>query len=156
MTSSSGPSPAAMNARWSPAVAELTATACFAPTASPKCRSNSATRGPLVIQPDRRHATTASTSASPIDGRESGRTPAGAVRRPRERLGGPIQRRGGRLSRERRRAAARRVLHGHLPRLTGGPGASTSSVASDVRSGAGSTRLRFRAGQGALIPQKDG
>src|SRR6184192_3049186 len=45
ITSSPSPIPAARNARWRPAVADVTATACVAPTASAKARSNSSTRG---------------------------------------------------------------------------------------------------------------
>src|SRR2546428_3771336 len=73
ITSSPSPIPAVRKARWRPAVADVTATACAAPTVFAKACSNSPTRGPLVTQPDRRQATTASISASPIDGRESGR-----------------------------------------------------------------------------------
>src|SRR5439155_26758096 len=79
ITSSPSPIPAARNARWRPAVADVTATACAAPTAWAKARSNSSARGPLVIQPERRQAVTAAISASPMLGRESGKNSARTV-----------------------------------------------------------------------------
>src|SRR5947208_15115426 len=89
ITSSPSPIPAARNARWRPAVADVTATACAAPTAWAKARSNSSTRGPLVIQPERRQAVTAAISASPMLGRESGKNSARTVSpRPPRRASG--------------------------------------------------------------------
>src|SRR2546428_5051469 len=72
-TSSPGPTPAARSARCRPAVAELIATACAAPTVSAKASSKRVTRGPLVNHPDRRQAVTSSISCGPIDGRDNGR-----------------------------------------------------------------------------------
>src|SRR5205809_2578712 len=72
-TSSLGPTPAARRARWRPAVAELVATPCAAPTVSANASSKRATRGPLVNHPERRQAVTSSISCDPIDGRDSGR-----------------------------------------------------------------------------------
>ena len=72
-TSSPGPIPRAERTMWSPAVAEVTATACGAPVASRKIPSSSATLGPLVIQPERSDSATAATSSSPRAGRDNGR-----------------------------------------------------------------------------------
>src|SRR5688572_25148705 len=62
-TSSPGPTPDASSDRCRPAVHELTATACAAPTLSANARSNAATRGPVVSQPDASTSATASASA---------------------------------------------------------------------------------------------
>ena len=68
MTSSPGLIPAARMLRCKAAVQELTATACSASLYAAKRRSNSATRGPVPIQPLRRQDTTSSISSSVIRG----------------------------------------------------------------------------------------
>src|SRR5690606_27066054 len=75
ITSSPGPTPSATSATWRPAVQEVSISEVppGAPTYSPKARSNSLVRGPVVIQSDRRAATTSSISSGPIDGGENGR-----------------------------------------------------------------------------------
>ena len=57
--------PATLSARCSAAVAELTDTACCAPTNAPKRCSNSAVFGPCPHQPERITSATASISSSP-------------------------------------------------------------------------------------------
>lgn len=71
ITSSPGPTPAARRARWRPAVAELRATACLAPTYSQTSCSNRAHFGPVVIQPDRIEWRISAISSSPSEGREN-------------------------------------------------------------------------------------
>ena len=68
ITSSPGPTPTARSARWSAAVPDATASACFAPTYSAKRRSSSAAFGPVVSQPERSVSATAAISSSPIAG----------------------------------------------------------------------------------------
>ena len=68
ITSSPGPTPSATSARWSAAVPDVTASACFASTYSANRRSSSAVRGPVVSQPERSVSATASISSSPIAG----------------------------------------------------------------------------------------
>src|SRR3954465_13216231 len=64
ITSSPGPTPAARYARWSAAVQLETATAWRPPTYSANTSSNSAVRGPMVSQPERRVSATAWRSSS--------------------------------------------------------------------------------------------
>ena len=64
MTSSPAPTPTASSARCSAVVQLETAHACGAPTYSANSRSNAATSGPCVTQPDRITRRTASTSRS--------------------------------------------------------------------------------------------
>ena len=64
-----------------PAVADVTATACAAPTLLANASSNFAPTGPVVIHPERRTDATRSMSSRVIDGRENGRN-GGAVSRP--------------------------------------------------------------------------
>src|SRR4051794_1468668 len=68
ITSSPGPTPRATSERWSAAVHDETASTCFASRYSRMRASSSAVRGPVVSQPDRRVAATASISASEIAG----------------------------------------------------------------------------------------
>ncbi len=72
-TSSPGCSSRARRVAWSAPVPEEKARACFAPTAAANSASSRATRGPLVIHPERRHSTTSAISSSPMSGRENGR-----------------------------------------------------------------------------------
>ena len=62
-----------MQRDWSPAVQELTAMACGAPTYSANAASKRLTFGPIVIQPERSESTTSAISSSPIDGSAYGR-----------------------------------------------------------------------------------
>ena len=64
ITSSPGPTPKAAMSRCSAAVPLQQATACRAPTRSPRRASNSAVRGPCVRNADVSASTTASTSSS--------------------------------------------------------------------------------------------
>ena len=73
ITSSPGPVPSATRAQWSAAVHELNAAAPGALTNAANCSSSFFTRGPVVIQPDRKASTTAATSVSSIDGGLNGR-----------------------------------------------------------------------------------
>src|SRR3954453_8056594 len=68
ITSSPGPTPRATSERWSAAVPEETASTCFASRYSRMRASSSAVRGPVVSQPERSVAATASISASVIAG----------------------------------------------------------------------------------------
>src|SRR3954463_6871313 len=68
ITSSPGPTPSATSDRCRAAVPEETASTCFASRYSRMRASSSAVRGPVVSQPDRRVAATASISASEIAG----------------------------------------------------------------------------------------
>ena len=63
-TASPGPTPAAIMARCRAAVPLAQATACAAPVASQKARSNSSTRGPVVSMSERRASATAAMSSS--------------------------------------------------------------------------------------------
>src|SRR5262245_28854663 len=74
MTSSPGPIPSAARARWSPAVAELTASAWGAPTYVLNSVSNRAVLGPVVSHPDRKVAATSVISSSSIVGKLYGTT----------------------------------------------------------------------------------
>src|SRR6267142_1352413 len=73
-TSSPGPTPAAMSARWSAAVQEERATACRGGGVAPEATylvtaaSSSRALGPVVSQPERSTAVTASISACVMDG----------------------------------------------------------------------------------------
>ena len=78
ITSSPGPTPRASSARWSAAVAEFSATAWRAPTASAKRSSNCFVRGPVVSQPESRTSRTAGFSRSVMEGRANGRNGCGA------------------------------------------------------------------------------
>ena len=69
ITSSPGPISKAASATSRPAVHELTAMACGAPTSAANAASNSLVRGPLVIQPERTASAAASASSSPVPGR---------------------------------------------------------------------------------------
>ncbi len=66
--SSPAATPMASSARWSAAVAELTATACRAPTNRAKSHSNVRAFAPVVIHPERSVSSTARISSSPICG----------------------------------------------------------------------------------------
>src|SRR2546430_2734910 len=68
ITSSPGPMPSATSDRCSAAVPEETASTCFASRYSRMRASSSAVRGPVVSQPERSVAATASISASGIAG----------------------------------------------------------------------------------------
>src|SRR5690606_5562551 len=72
ITSSPGPSPDARSDKWSAAVQEFTATACVAPVYDATARSNAATGGPVVSQPDSRVATTSAISPGPSSGGANG------------------------------------------------------------------------------------
>jgi hypothetical protein len=71
-TSSPGAIPSAVSARWSAVVQLDTAHACGAATAWANSRSNAATSGPCVTQPDRMARRAASASSSPSHGRATG------------------------------------------------------------------------------------
>src|SRR5919204_5803081 len=71
-TSSPGPHPSATRARWSAAVPFATASASAAPQKEANSRSSSATRGPMLHQPERTTSSTASTSSSSTRRSESG------------------------------------------------------------------------------------
>src|SRR5574341_879077 len=93
MTSWPGPTPETTMERWSAAVHEFRAIACFAPMYSRNISSKRATRGPVPIQPDRRVATTSAISASSIAGLPKTRnslrinsSPVGTGRRRRPRV----------------------------------------------------------------------
>ena len=71
-TSSPGPQPTASNARWSAAVPFETASACVAPENAANCVSSSATRGPMLHQPDSRTSRPALDRASSTATSDSG------------------------------------------------------------------------------------
>ena len=73
MTSSPAPTPASASAISMPPVAELSARTGRPPHSADSCASNSRTFGPLVIQPERSTAATASMVGSSIVGRVKGR-----------------------------------------------------------------------------------
>ena len=72
ITSSPTPTPSASSARCSAVVQLDTAHACSAPTAAANSRSNAATSGPCVTQPERIARRAASASRSSIQGRATG------------------------------------------------------------------------------------
>src|SRR5215469_17580347 len=78
-TSLSGPTASAARARCSAAVHEFRASACSACLYSRKRSSNRATRGPLPIQPERRHATTSAISGSSMRGEPNTRKSSRAI-----------------------------------------------------------------------------
>src|SRR5688572_7180387 len=86
-TSSPGPTPDAASARCSAVVQLDTAHAWVAPTAVANSRSNAATSGPCVIQPERMDRRAASASRSSIQVRAIGIITAGTVISTRRRLG---------------------------------------------------------------------
>ncbi len=71
-TSSPSSTPAARNARCSPAVPLETAQALGAPTRAAKADSKAGTRGPSESCPERSTSSTARSSSSPSSGRASG------------------------------------------------------------------------------------
>src|SRR5436190_13507168 len=71
-TSAPGPQPTASNARWSAAVPFATANACFAPQNRANSCSSSATRGPMLHQPDRTTDKTAFSISTSTSTSESG------------------------------------------------------------------------------------
>src|SRR5688500_6287324 len=64
--------PHASSARWSAAVALLTASACFAPSRPAIAASNACAFAPVVNQPERSTSTAAAISRSPMEGRWNG------------------------------------------------------------------------------------
>ena len=69
ITSSPGPIPSAAKVRWSPAVPDVTATACFVPQASARIASNRLTYGPFDdTHPERTASETRSNSRTPMTG----------------------------------------------------------------------------------------
>ena len=82
ITSSPGPMPIASSARCSPAVAELTATACTPPPRyAANSLSNALVSGPVVTQPERMARATASISASVMSGRAKGKNDSGFIKK---------------------------------------------------------------------------
>src|SRR5437899_6380588 len=73
MTSAPGLTPAASSDKCSAAVQELSASACFAPTAEANSRSNCFVFGPVVSQPERSASVTSRISSSSMSGRANGR-----------------------------------------------------------------------------------
>ena len=71
-TSSPGRTPTASSARCSAAVPLDTAHACGAPTNPANSRSNAATSGPCITQPDSSTRATAAASSGPSSGRAMG------------------------------------------------------------------------------------
>ena len=71
MTSAPGPTPRLRRARWSAAVQLFVPTAWAQPRYAEKRFSRALVRAPVVSQPERRTASTASSSAAPIVGRQN-------------------------------------------------------------------------------------
>ena len=73
ITSSPGPTPSAISAQCSPAVAEFTESACGAPKYSANSRSKRSVFGPIASQPLRMESATSAIASSPMLGFANGR-----------------------------------------------------------------------------------